>query len=152
MTIKHKTTWTLVHAFLFAAALAAPAAAGSIQITDAEAELEHNGTAADVFLNISNTGAAGDRLYAAKTPVAARAVLSSLGENEERQVEVQGKEIPRALAYEVKPGAQFRLHEDGPHISLRDLKKTLGVGETFTLTLFFEMAGPVKVEVTVEDH
>jgi len=135
---------------LFAAILSAPAFAGAIQVTEAEAELEHGGTAADIFLNIRNTGKVPDRLYAIKTPVAQRAVLSSLGENEERQVEVREGTVPRAMAYEIKPGHELRLHHDGPHISLRDLNRSLGVGHTFVLTLYFEQAGPVQVNVKVE--
>lgn len=137
---------------LFAVTLSAPALAGGIRITEAEAELEHNGTAADVFLNIYNTGNVPDRLYAVKTPVAGRVVLSSLGEDEERQIEVREGAIPRAMAYEVKPGEELRLHHDGPHISLRELNRSLGAGHTFVLTLYFEQAGPVQVDVKVEDH
>lgn len=151
MTTKLGSLSTVLFALLISITLSTPAFADGIQITGAEAELEHGGTAADVFLNIYNTGKTADRLYAVKTPVAARAILSSLGENEERQVEVRNEAIPRALAYEVQPGEGLRLHHDGPHISLRELNRSLGVGHTFVLTLYFEQAGPVRVDVTVED-
>jgi len=151
-----KTRLVALSAFLcpvlIAATLSTSAFAGEIRVTGAEAELEHGGTAADVFLNIHNTGNVPDRLYAVKTPVAGRAILSSLGENEERQVEVRDEAIPRALAYEVKPGEELRLHHDGPHISLRDLNRSLGVGHTFVLTLYFEQAGPVQVDVEIEGN
>jgi len=150
MTRKYGSIPTAVLALLLAVTLSAPALAGAIEVTGAEAELEHGGTAADIFLKIRNTGSVPDRLYAVKTPVAARAVLSSLGENEERQVEVRDQAIPRAMAYEVKPGEELRLHHDGPHISLRDLNRSLGEGHTFLLTLYFEQAGPVQVSVKVE--
>lgn len=150
MTITPAKSRTLLFAFLLSAALSTPAAAGGVQITDAVAELEHGGTGADVFLNIHNTGATSDRLYAAKTPVAKRAVLSSLGEHDERQVEVRGNEIPRAMAYDIEAGGQFSLHEDGPHISIRDINRSLGAGDRFSLILYFEQAGPVQVEVEIE--
>jgi len=152
MTTRFRSVSTYLLALLFSMTLSALAFAGEIRITEAEAELEHGGTAADVFLNIYNTSNVPDRLYAVKTSVAARAILSSLGENEERQVEVRQESIPRALAYEVKPGEELRLHHDGPHISLRELNRTLGAGHTFVLTLYFEQAGPVQVNVRVEDH
>lgn len=150
MSTKRRPVSTAIGALLFAAVLSAPAFADTIQITEAEADLEHNGTAADVFLNIRNTGTAADRLYAAKTSVASRAVLSSLGELEEREVEVRDEAVPRAMAYEVKPGEVFRLYHDGPHISLRELNRSLAAGDTFVLTLYFEQAGPVRVDVKVE--
>lgn len=150
MTITPTKLRTLLFVLLLSCALSTPAAAGGIQITDAEAELEHGGTGADVFLNIQNTGATSDRLYAVKTPVAKRAVLSSLGEHDERQVEMQGNEIPRAMAYDIEAGGHFRLHEDGPHISIRDINRSLGAGDRFSLILYFEQAGPVQVEVEIE--
>lgn len=152
MTTRSKSIATLFQSILFALILCPPVQAGTIRITDAEAELEDGGTSADVFLTIRNVGGVADRLYAVKTPAAGQILLSSLGEADERKVESRGEDIPRAIAYEVGPGGEFRLHHDGPHISLRQLTGQLNEGDVFTLTLFFEVAGPVEVEVEVEGH
>lgn len=134
------------------AILSVPALADTIKITGAEAELEDGATTADVFMDINNSGKVPDRLYAVKTPVASQVFFSSLGENEERQAEGKGEDIPRAIAYEVKPSEVFRLHHDGPHITLRGLTRPLSVGDAFSLTLYFEQAGPVTVEIEIEGH
>lgn len=152
MTTGFKSIAMVFHAMLFALILSAPVYAGTIQITDAEAELEHGGTTADVFLNIKNMGVVADRLYAVKSSVAGEVLFSSLGEAAERQAESRGEDIPRAIAYEVRAGQEFRLHHDGPHISLRQLTQPLHAGDLFTLILFFEQAGPIQVEVEVEGH
>ncbi len=134
------------------AMLCGSALAGTIRISHAEAELEDGSTAADVFMNIHNMGDVADRLYAVKTPVASKVFFSSLGEEDERVAQSKGEDIPRAIAYEVKAGEEIQLNHEGPHITLVGLTSPLNVGDVFTLTLYFEQAGPVKVEVEVEGH
>ncbi|HYQ92489.1 MAG TPA: copper chaperone PCu(A)C, partial [Candidatus Competibacteraceae bacterium] len=52
-------------------------------------------------------------------------------------------------AIEVKPGEPTVLKPGGLHIMLIDLKQPLVAGQHFPLTLNFEKAGKIPVEVTV---
>lgn len=56
---------------------------------------------------------------------------------------VDGVDLPAGTTVELKPG--------GYHIMLLDLAAPLEMGQTFTITLMFELAGPVDVSVTVGD-
>ena len=141
----------LAMAAVCAIGLTAPAFAATIQVTDAEAEMETDGSTTDLFMTITNTGSTIDRLYAVRSKVAKVVAMSAISEKEEA-MEAAGKEGTQTLVMEVNPGERLVLHEDGPHIELRDLKKALKDGDSFMVTLFFERAGPVKVEVQVEEQ
>jgi periplasmic copper chaperone A len=52
---------------------------------------------------------------------------------------------------EAKAGGELILKRDGPHIVLTGVKKQLGAYDAFTMTLVFERAGKVEVEVQVEE-
>ena len=84
-----------------------------------------------------------DRLVAASTPVAGRAELHTT---------IKDGDIARMRrldAIDVKPGTPVLLGPGGHHVMLMDLKARLKEGETFSLTLTFEKAGPVTVQATV---
>jgi len=53
-------------------------------------------------------------------------------------------------AISVTPGSTTKLEPSGLHVMLLNLKAPLKVGDRFPLTLTFEKAGSVSVEVTVE--
>jgi copper(I)-binding protein len=53
-------------------------------------------------------------------------------------------------AIEVTPGAPIVLQPGGLHVMLIGLKAPLKEGERFPLTLTFERAGTIEVEVVVE--
>jgi copper(I)-binding protein len=51
------------------------------------------------------------------------------------------------------PGrGELMLRSDGPHIVLSGLKKPLRAYDSFALTLVFENAGTVNVQVSVEEQ
>lgn len=129
-------------------ALTFPAFAGTIQINDAVAHIEEGGKEADVFMAITNNGDAPDMLYAVKTKAATSAKLRIEGHEAEEAMEAAGHEATAAMAFEVMPGVTV-LDEHGSHIKLDDLTASLEVGDIFTVTLFFEQAGPVKVNVKI---
>lgn len=95
------------------------------------------------FLTVKNAGAEADRLIAAKAPVADRVELHThLHENgvmKMRQVE----------AVEVPAGGEAALQPGGDHVMLMGLKAPLKEGESFPLTLVFEKAGEVTVDVMI---
>jgi hypothetical protein len=97
------------------------------------------------YLTVRNTGTADDRLLAARTAAAETAALHSHvhegGIMRMRAVE-GGIALPAGEAVELKPG--------GLHVMLFGLKGPLRQGESFPLTLVFEQAGEVTVEVKVE--
>ena len=96
------------------------------------------------FLTIENHGTEADRLLSAATPAAATAelhthMMDSDGVMKMRQVE----------AIELAPGSAVALAPGGYHVMLMGLATPLEEATTFPLTLRFEHAGEVTVEVTV---
>ena len=129
---------------LLAVGFAAPAFADGIQVTDAWARAsigsERPGVA---YMTILNGGAESDRLVAAKTPVAGRAMLH-------RSVMQDGVMKMRPAAdIDIAPGGMVMLEPGGLHLMLTSLQKKLVKGETFPLTLTFEHGGQVTVEVAI---
>lgn len=95
------------------------------------------------FLAIENAGAA-DRLVAAEGEVAERVELHThtMDGNVMQMRRVEALDIPAQGEAVLQPG--------GIHIMLIGLKQPLREGERFPLTLTFEEAGTVTVEVAVE--
>lgn len=146
----------LLWATLFGALLLSTAAwAGPIQVDDAWALHVDQGaeTGLAVFMTVTNTGTTPDRLYAAKSRVSKSADLSAEahGDNHVLATADGGHEHATVVAFEVKPGQILALRHDGNHIMLHDIMSGLQAGDSFSLTLFFEVAGPVKIEVMMKD-
>lgn len=101
--------------------------------------------AAGGFAAIENTGSDDDRLISVSTPVAGRAEIHEMAVNNGvmtmRQSE-NGFAVPAGATSEMKPG--------GFHMMLMDLKQPLVEGEKVPVTLTFEKAGEVTVELAVE--
>lgn len=96
------------------------------------------------FLAIRNNGSAPDRLLAARSPLA-RVV--------ELHTHVRDGEVMRMRPVEaipLPPGQEVRLQPGGLHIMLIGLNAPLRQGERVPLTLVFERAGEVTVELAVE--
>ncbi len=139
-----------VLATLFTVAMLGSAAAhgykaGSIQIEHpwarATAATMPNGAA---YLVLNDRGAEPDRLVSVASPIAERAELHTHlmdnGVMKMRQVD----------AIEISPGSPTTLAPGGLHIMLFGLKQPLTKGKAFPLTLTFEKAGSVTVEVDVQ--
>jgi copper(I)-binding protein len=116
---------------------------GTLTIEHAWARPAAKGNSA-AYMVIMNAGAA-DRLTAVSTEVAATAELHSSA------IDAQGigKMVP-VQAVDVPSGSEARLAPGGLHIMLMGLKRPLVEGQQFPLTLSFEQAGPVTVEVAIE--
>jgi periplasmic copper chaperone A len=100
--------------------------------------------AAAAYLTISNGGSEDDRLIAVDAgPVAATATLHTTAKDGDvmRMRHVEG--------IAVKAGATATLAPGGDHVMLMGLTAPLKEGGRFPLTLTFEKAGPVTVEVEV---
>jgi hypothetical protein len=58
-----------------------------------------------------------------------------------RMVQVEG--------WDIEPGASLELMPGGNHVMILELAKQFVVGDTFILTLVFEQAGEIEVDVPV---
>lgn len=97
------------------------------------------------FLTIVNSGGAGDRLLGGTTPAADDVQIHTVdmadGVMRMRQL-TGGLEIPAGETVTLAPG--------GHHIMLMSLQRPLAQGETVPLTLEFEIAGRVDVDLAVQ--
>lgn len=100
---------------------------------------------AAVYLELWNDGATPDRLVRIETPVAAGATLH-------RTETTGGVARMSAVAdFAVGPGdAAVLSPQTGHHIMFEGLKQPLKQGERVPMTLTFEKAGAVTIEVAVE--
>ncbi|HXU40691.1 MAG TPA: copper chaperone PCu(A)C [Burkholderiales bacterium] len=89
------------------------------------------------------TSATADRLIGASSPAAARVEMHVTSKQGDvmRMREVKGYDIPA--------GGSFELAPSGAHLMLVDLKAPLKQGTKVPLTLRFQKAGEVKVELQV---
>lgn len=96
------------------------------------------------YMTIRNSGTA-DRLLSVSTTVASRAELNDhIREGDVIKMrEIDSIPVPAQGAAELKPG--------GLHVMLMGLAQPLKVGDTFALTLTFEKAGAVAVQVPVRE-
>jgi periplasmic copper chaperone A len=132
-----------VLAVLAAAFLTAPAAAHShktkrLEIVHPHALQTPKGTTtARVLMTIKNDGDTPDRLVAASTSRAEKVVLHDAGGG--------------ATAFVVKGRQELGLAGAGPSVMLVGLKKPLAAYDDFKMTLVFEKAGRVAIDVMVEE-
>jgi copper(I)-binding protein len=137
---------------LFAAGLLAPAASahdynfGTLHIGHPWARpTTSQAKAGGAFLVVDNRGRVEDRLVSATSPVADKVELHThiMDGTVMRMRPVEGGIVlPAGQKVELKPG--------GMHVMLMGLKRQLKEGETFPLTLRFEAAGEIAIDVRVE--
>jgi copper(I)-binding protein len=100
-------------------------------------------TAAAYFV-LHNQGKEADRLLGASTPVAQKAEIH-------QHQEVDGlMKMGQVANVEIAPGAEVKFAPMGYHVMLFGLKQQAKAGERFPLTLNFEKAGKVDVQVAVQ--
>jgi periplasmic copper chaperone A len=101
------------------------------------------GTTGAVYLTVRNEGDMPDKLVGASTPAAGKAELHTM---------IMDGNVMRmrgAGAIDVVPHGTVELKPGGLHLMLMELKAPLKQGETFPLTLKFDKAGDVLVNVGV---
>lgn len=97
------------------------------------------------YLVVTNGGQTPDRLTAASSPAAGRV------EVHEMQMDggvMRMRELAQGLA--VPPGATVELKPGGYHLMLMELRAPLAAGATVPVTLVFERAGRVDIQLKVE--
>jgi copper(I)-binding protein len=106
--------------------------------------LPPNAPAGAAYFVIQNSGTDADTLVSLSTPVADKAELHTHVMNGEvmKMQKVESVEVPAGGDAIFAPG--------GNHVMLFGLKKPLVAGESFPLTLVFQNAGAVDVEVKIE--
>lgn len=129
-----------------AAVTALPAIAGDIMIKDGYAR-SSNPKVGAVFMELHNAGSEEDRLIEARSEVAARVELHTHIENSDgvmRMVEVED-------GFPVPAGGMHILRRGGDHVMLMGLHTPLKDGDNVPLTLVFEKAGAIDVDVAVDN-
>ena len=97
------------------------------------------------YLSIANRGKAPDSLVRASTPRAQTTELHSMSMDGNI---MRMRQVPAVAA---AAGATVKLEPGGYHLMLLGLKQPLKAGERFPLTLHFEKAGQLTVEIVVQD-
>lgn len=119
--------------------------AGQIQIDHPwSREMPPSAPNAAAFFALHNNGDTADRLIAASSPLAQNVELHEHLHQDGlmKMQQVQGVDVPA--------GAEVKLQPMGYHVMLFGVKQQLKDGERFPLTLRFEKAGDVQVEVAVQ--
>jgi copper(I)-binding protein len=96
------------------------------------------------FLTLTNKGAVQDRLIAASSPAAERVEIHAI-KVEGPGLRMRERENGLALA----PGVTLTLKPRGYHLLLIGLKAPLELGALMPVTLTFEEAGKIDVELVV---
>jgi periplasmic copper chaperone A len=97
------------------------------------------------YMELRNRGTQPDRLLSASTEVAKRVEMHVTHREGEvtKMRQVQSFQIPGRERYALRPG--------GAHLMLVDLAQPLKKGQRFTMTLRFERAGELEVELEVQE-
>lgn len=96
------------------------------------------------FLTITNSGTASDRLVSASSPAAASVQIHEM--KMEGNV-MRMRELEHGL--EIAPGATVTLGPGNLHLMMMGLKAPFKPGEKVPVTLVFEKAGKIDVELSV---
>ena len=120
--------------------------AGDITIVHPWSRPAAQGQNGVIYLEISNGGAADDRLIAVSTPLAGRVELhrSTMEDGIHRMEKVDSIAVPAGGTVALEPG--------GLHVMLIDLEFMLMAEETIPVTFTFERAGDVSTGVSVESR
>lgn len=131
--------------------LAAPAAFACETAKIGDLTIEHAWSKATIgvdrpavfYVEITNTGATGDALVGIATPAAGMPMLH------ETVVTDGVASMPHAMSVPVPAGQKVQLAPGGYHGMLMGLTAALKEGDRFPVTLTFEKAGEVTVNVDV---
>jgi copper(I)-binding protein len=98
-----------------------------------------------VYMTLKNTSRSADRLVGASTVLAEKVELIGLQAD-------GSSEFPVAMAsMALDAGRSLQLTPAGPRLLLLGVKKPLTAYDSFKMTLVFEKAGRIEVEVMVEE-
>ena len=137
-------------AVLCATAVAFPTFAGdasNITIEDPYARVSSaSAKSGAAFMVIQNTGATDDRLIAAQSDVAKKTELHT--HKQDANGVMQMMHVEEGFA--VPAGGMHMLARGGDHVMLMGLNQSLAHGDVVSVTLIFEQAGDVTVDIPVD--
>ncbi|MBT3360279.1 MAG: copper chaperone PCu(A)C [Rhodospirillales bacterium] len=95
------------------------------------------------FMALTNNGAQADRIIEAQSTIAKKTELHThlMEKGVMKMRQVEAIDVPAGKTVALKPG--------GLHVMFMGLKGPLKVGASFSLTLVFEKAGKIKIEVPI---
>ena len=134
--------------------LSTPALAGDAGMAKVGDVMIHDGWArasigsapnSAAYVTLMTHGETADKLVGVSTPVAETAELHN------HIMEGDIAKMREVEAIEVKPGEMARLEPGGFHVMLMGLRGPLNAGDMLPLTLIFEQAGEVTLEVPIKD-
>ncbi len=96
------------------------------------------------FLTVTNTGTTADRLISASSPAAGQVQIHEMKMD---GTVMRMRELEKGL--EIPPGATVALAPGGFHLMLMELKSPLKEATRVPVTLVFEKAGKIDVELAV---
>lgn len=131
-----------------AALFALPALAGDMKIMIMDPYARSGAKTGAAFFHIMNHGDGDDRLIAAASDVAKRVELHTHIEDANgvmKMREVEG-------GFPVPANGKHMLKRGGDHVMFMGLDKPLEHGSTIEVTLTFEKAGDVTVEIPVDNE
>lgn len=130
-----------------ALALATPALAGDIMVMDPYARSSSmNAASGAAFMMIHNHGASDDRLVSAASPVAKKVELHTHLEDANGVMKMMHVEE----GFELPADGMIMMKRGGHHVMFMGLNTPFEQGKTIPLTLVFEKAGEMAVEVPVD--
>lgn len=143
-TLSMRAAFAAAFLAVFGPTVQADTKVDAIEIHDAHARIMPGAKVGAAYLRIANAGKEADRLVAVSTPVAGKAELHSVTDD-------NGVMKMRPVdGIAVKPGQTVELKPGGLHIMLMDVQGGLKPGDTFALTLTFEKAGAKSVSASVD--
>lgn len=118
--------------------------AGEISISGAWARAMLPGQpAGSGFLTLENKGASADRLLGISSPAAGRVEVHTMNVVDDVMV------MRPVDGLEIAPGETLAMEPGGMHLMFLDLAQPLGEGGSVAVTLTFEKAGAVEIELPV---
>ena len=133
-------------AFLLALFTAGPAFASEIMVIDPYARAARPGAPTGaVFMTLHNMGTTGDRLVGATTPAAE---ITQIHTHIDEDGVMKMREVKDGIP--LAAGAMHAFERGGDHVMLMGLTQDLMDGDTLSLTLIFEQAGEVEIQVPVD--
>lgn len=129
-------------------ALATAAFAGeTIEISDAYARASSpNAKSGAAFMVLTNHAAAEDRLIGAESPAAARVELHTHIQTGDGVMQMREDED----GFEIPAGGSHMLMRGGDHVMFMGLTRPFEQGAMIPVTLTFEKAGAISVEIPVD--
>ncbi len=128
--------------------LSLPAAAGDIEVQDAYARtsgaMAKSGAA---FMQIANSGTEEDRLIGVASDAAAKVELHTHKAGEDGVMQML--HVPEGFV--IPAGGTHALARGGDHVMLMGLTRPLEPGDVLDVTLTFEKAGEITLEVPLDN-